>query len=182
MQSGNQNQKNDQIKEKNRIENKKNNSVLKLQLKEISSQIEQVLYLQESKKNEVNVEDSSTKIDIQNYTHFTSEIERYKKSIESMKKEISLNQYENIINSENEYKHNMQQLKKLEKENEYLTKITKELKNQINETNGGYEVNGNQKLRELNHLKEDIKLINDSSKTMKKTIKEQNKIINELDF
>ena len=47
MQSGNQNQKNDQIKEKNRIENKKNNSVLKLQLKEISSQIEQVLYLQE---------------------------------------------------------------------------------------------------------------------------------------
>ena len=117
MQSGNQNQKNDQIKEKNRIENKKNNSVLKLQLKEISSQIEQVLYLQESKKNEVNVEDSSTKIDIQNYTHFTSEIERYKKSIESMKKEISLNQYENIINSENEYKHNMQQLKKLEKEN-----------------------------------------------------------------
>ena len=108
MQSGNQNQKNDQIKEKNRIENKKNNSVLKLQLKEISSQIEQVLYLQESKKNEVNVEDSSTKIDIQNYTHFTSEIERYKKSIESMKKEISLNQYENIINSENEYKHNMQ--------------------------------------------------------------------------
>ena len=89
MQSGNQNQKSDQIKEKNRIENKKNNSVLKLQLKEISSQIEQVLYLQESKKNEVNVEDSSTKIDIQNYTHFTSEIERYKKSIESMKKEIS---------------------------------------------------------------------------------------------
>ena len=50
MQSGNQNQKSDQIKEKNRIENKKNNSVLKLQLKEISSQIEQVLYLQESKK------------------------------------------------------------------------------------------------------------------------------------
>ena len=67
-----------------------------------------------------------------------------------MKKEIILNQYENIINSENEYKHNMQQLKKLEKENEYLTKITKELKNQINEINGGYEVNGNQNLRELN--------------------------------
>ena len=56
------------------------------------------------------------------------------------------------------------------------------LKNQINETNGGYEVNGNQKLRELNHLKEDIKLINDSSKTLKKTIKEQNKIINDLDY
>ena len=182
MQSGNQIQKNDQIKEKNRIENKKNNSILKLQLKEISSQIEQVLYLQESKRNEVNVDDSSTKIDIQNYTHFTSEIDRYKKSIESMKKEISLNQYENIINSENEYKRNIQQLKTLEKENEYLTKITKELKNQINETNGGYEVNGNQKLRELNHLKEDIKLINDSSKTLKKTIKEQNKIINDLDY
>ena len=182
MQSGNQIQKNDQIKEKNRIENKKNNSILKLQLKEISSQIEQVLYLQESKRNEVNVDDSSTKIDIQNYTHFTSEIDRYKKSIESMKKEISLNQYENIINSENEYKRNIQQLKTLEKENEYLTKITKELKNQINETNGGYEVNGNQKLRELNHLKEDIKLINDSSKTLKTAIKEQNKIINDLDY
>ena len=168
MQTGNQSQINEQIRQKNMIENKKNNSILKLQLKEISSQIEQVLYLQESKKNEINVEDSSTKIDIQTYTHFQSAIDRYKKSIELMKKEISLNQYENIINSENDYKKNIESLKKLEKENEYLTKITKEMKNQINETNSGIEINGNQKLRELNHLKQEIKLINDSNKNMRK--------------
>ena len=182
MQSGNQSQTNEQIRQKNMIENKKNNSILKIQLKEISSQIEQVLYLQGSKKNEVNVEDSSTKIDIQTYTHFQSAIDRYKKSIESMKKEISLNQYENVINNENDYKKNIQYLKKLEKENEYLTKITKELKDQLSETNGTLEVNGNQKLRELDHLKQEIKLINDSNKNMKQTIKEQNKMINILDL
>ena len=53
MQAQNQVDKNqvmEQIKQKNYIENKKNNSILKSQLKEISSQIEQVLNLQEAKK------------------------------------------------------------------------------------------------------------------------------------
>ena len=182
MQNGNQSQVMEQIRQKNILENKKNNSILKSQLKEISSQIEQVLNLQESKKNEINVEDSSTKIDIQTYTHFQSAIDKYKKSIESMKKEINLNQYENIINNENQYKNNVQYLKKLEKENEYLTKITKELKEQINESNNGLETNSNQKTRELTNLKKEIKLINDSSKILKQNIKAQNMTINNLDL
>ena len=144
-QSQESNQKLEQIRQKNLAENIKNNKTLKLQLKEISSQIEQVLNLQETKKNELNIDDSSTKIDLQSYTHFQSAIDRYKKNIETMKKEIKLNQYENIINNENEYKKNVEYLKKLEKENEYLTKINKELKEQINDSNYGLEMNGNQK-------------------------------------
>ena len=58
-------QKPEQIRQKNLAENIKNNKTLKLQLKEISSQIEQVLNLQETKKNELNIDDSSTKIDLQ---------------------------------------------------------------------------------------------------------------------
>ena len=50
MQSQVSSQTMDQIRQKNIAENKKNNKTLKLQLKEISSQIEQVLNLQESKK------------------------------------------------------------------------------------------------------------------------------------
>ena len=182
MQKGNKSQTIEQIKQKNMLENKKNNSILKLQLKEISSQIEQVLYLQESKKNEINVEDSSTKIDIQSYTHFQSAIDKYKKSIESMKKEINLIQYENIIKDENQYKDNIQYLRKLEKENEYLTKINKELKEQIEESNHGLEINSNQKSRELTNLKKEIKLVNDSSKILKQNIKGQNFTINNLDL
>ena len=167
------NQKLEQIRQKNLAENIKNNKTLKLQLKEISSQIEQVLNLQETKKNELNIDDSSTKIDLQSYTHFQSAIDRYKKNIETMKKEIKLNQYENIINNENEYKKNVEYLKKLEKENEYLTKINKELKEQINDSNYGLEMNGNQKSRELNNLKKEMKLINESSKILKQNIKGQ---------
>ena len=103
-QSQESNQKLEQIRQKNLAENIKNNKTLKLQLKEISSQIEQVLNLQETKKNELNIDDSSTKIDLQSYTHFQSAIDRYKKNIETMKKEIKLNQYENIINNEKKRK------------------------------------------------------------------------------
>ena len=74
----------EQIKQKNYIENKKNNSILKSQLKEISSQIEQVLNLQEAKKKEVNFEDSSVKIDIQSYTQFQSVIDKKKNSISNL--------------------------------------------------------------------------------------------------
>ena len=45
----------EQIKQQNIKENKKNNSILKLQLQEISSQIEQILNVQKSKKKEINV-------------------------------------------------------------------------------------------------------------------------------
>ena len=128
MQTLNQSQTKEQIHQQNIKENKKNNSILKVQLKEISSQIEQILNLQKAKKKEINVEDSSTKIDIQSYNNFTSVIDKYKKNIETMKRELNLNQYETIINNENEYKNNLEYLKKLEKENEYFTKLTKELK------------------------------------------------------
>ena len=184
MQAQNQVDKNqvmEQIKQKNYIENKKNNSILKSQLKEISSQIEQVLNLQEAKKKEVNFEDSSIKIDIQSYTQFQSVIDKYKKANEAMRKEINLNQYENIINNENGYKRNLQILKKLEKENEYLTKVNKELQEKINETNSGMEANGKQKNRELNNLKKEMKLINDSSKILKQNIKGQYIKIQSLD-
>ena len=182
MQTLNQSQTKEQIHQQNIKENKKNNSILKVQLKEISSQIEQILNLQKAKKKEINVEDSSTKIDIQSYNNFTSTIDKYKRNIEAMKKEINLNQYESIINNENEYKNNLEYLKKLEKENEYLTKITKELKEQINESNCGYEVNENQKKRELKNLKNEMKLINDSSKILRENIKGQTNIINNLDL
>ena len=157
-----------QIKQKNYEENKKNNSILKQQLKEISSQIEQVINLQKNQKKEINVEDSSTKIDIKKYNNFQSSIDKYKKRIEFMKQEINSDTYENIINNENEYKKNLEYLKKLEKENEYLNKITKELKEQLSEANSGYEINGNQKMRELNNLKNEIKLMNESSKLLQK--------------
>ena len=182
MQSLNKSQSMEQIKQQNIKENKKNNSILKLQLQEISSQIEQILNVQKAKKKEINVEDSSSKIDIQSYNNFTSTIDKYKRNIEAMKKEINLNQYESIINNENEYKNNLEYLKKLEKENEYLTKITKELKEQINESNCGYEVNENQKKRELKNLKNEMKLIHDSSKILRENIKGQTNIINNLDL
>ena len=76
--------------------------------------------MQKSKKKEINVEDSSTKIDIQSYNNFTSVIDKYKKNIETMKRELNLNQYETIINNENEYKNNLEYLKKLEKETNIL--------------------------------------------------------------
>ena len=182
MQSLNKSQSMEQIKQQNIKENKKNNSILKLQLQEISSQIEQILNVQKAKKKEINVEDSSSKIDIQSYNNFTSTIDKYKRNIEAMKKEINLNQYESIINNENEYKNNLEYLKKLERENEYLTKITKELKEQINESTSGFEINENQKKRELKNLKNEIKLINDSSKILRQNIKVQNNTINNLDL
>ena len=84
-----------------------------------------------------------------------------------------------VENNENEYKKNVEYLKKLEKENEYLTKINKELKEQINDSNYGLEANGKQKSRELNNLKKEMKLIKDSSNILKQNIKLQNtKIIN----
>ena len=69
----------------------------------------------------------------------------------------------------------------MEKENEYLNKITKELKEQLSEANSGYEINGNQKMRELNNLKNEIKLMNESSKLLQKNIKSQNNTINSLE-
>ena len=87
--------------------------------------------------------DKSNKVDIQEFTNFQSKIDRYKKKIESKQKEINNNfEYENIIKNENEYKSIKSRLLNLKKENEILTKITKELNEQLIEVNGGPQING----------------------------------------
>ena len=91
---------------KNNEENKKNNGLLKNQLKEICNQIEEVLSQEEARKNnklQASM-DKSNKVDIQEFTNFQSKINGYKKKIELKQKEINSNlEYGNIIKNENEY-------------------------------------------------------------------------------
>ena len=175
----------DKLRQKNSDENRKINIILKKQLKEISTQIEELFIEQEKQKNNKikNSIDYSNKIDIQEFTNFQSKIDRYKKKIESKQKEINNNfEYENIIKNENEYKSITSRLLSLKKENEILTKITKQLNDQLIEANGGSQINSQtvQMSEKLKFLKEEIKLMNDNSKILTKKIKVQNAEINEL--
>ena len=174
------------IKQQNNEENKKNNIALKKQLKEISAQIEDIFYQQEQKKNNKlqNSMDKSNKVDIQEFTNFQSQIDKYKKKIQSKQKEINNNyDFENIIKNENEYKSITSRLIDLKKENDILTKMNKQLKQQLDEISGGAQLSGKtvQMSEKLRYLKDEIKLMNDSSKVLINKIRAQNFEINELE-
>ena len=153
------------IQQQNNEENKKNNIALKKQLKEISAQIEDIFYQQEQKKNNKlqNSMDKSNKVDIQEFTSFQSQIDKYKKKIQSKQKEINNNyDFENIIKNENEYKSITSRLIDLKKENDILTKMNKQLKQQLDEVSGGAQLSGKtvQMSEKLRYLKDEIKLMN----------------------
>ena len=176
----------DKIKMKNKEENKKDNSLFKNQLKEICSQIEEILSQEEIKKNnklQASM-DKSNKVDIQEFTNFQSKINGYKKKIDLKQKEINSNlEYEKIIKNENEYDTTKKKLLDLKKENDVLTKMNKKLNEQLIEVNGGIQMNGrkvemNEKLK---NLKEEIKLMTGCSKDLITTIRAQNNEIIELE-
>ena len=174
------------IKMKNNEENKKNNGLLKNQLKEICNQIEEVLSQEEARKNnklQASM-DKSNKVDIQEFTNFQSKINGYKKKIELKQKEINSNlEYGNIIKNENEYNNLKKKLLNLKKENDYLTKVNKELNDQLIEVNGGIQMNGRkvEMTEKLKNLKDEIRYLNAHSKDLIKTIRAQNSEMNELD-
>ena len=175
----------DILKKKNIEENRKNNIALKQQLREISSQIEEIFAQQENKKNNKlqNSMENSNKVDIQEYTNFQSEIFKYKKKIESKQKEINNTyEFENIIKNENEHKSIKKRLFELKEENKVLTKMTKRLNDQLEELDGGVFINGKkvQMSEKLKYLNDEIKILNGSSKVLNNKIKAQNIEINEL--
>lgn len=174
------------MRQQNKEENKKNNIALKKQLKEISAQIEDIFSQQEQKKNNKlqNSIDKSNKVDIQEFTSFQSKIGKYKKKIESKQKEINSNyDFENIIKNENEQKSNTSRLINLKKENDILTKMNKQLQKQLDEINGGSQLSGKtvQMSEKLRYLKDEIKIMNESSKLLINKIRAQNFEINELE-
>ena len=178
-------QKIEKIRQKNIEENRKNNIALKQQLKNISSQIEEI-FAQEEKNNNNKLQNSmekSNKVDIQEFISFQSKIRTYKKKIERNQKDINNNlEYENIIKNENEYKSISERLLSLKKENEILTKMTKELNKQLNEEDGGAKMGekANQMVQKLSFLKKEIALMNSTSKMLKNKIISQNNEIEEL--
>ena len=172
----------EKIRKENNEENRKNNIALKKQLKEISSQIEEIFSQQEMKKNN-KLQNSMDKVDIKEFTNFKSKIDRYKRKIESKQKEINNNlDFENIIKNENEYKSITSKLLNLKKENEYLTKIYEQLKQEYDEINGGEQLKGKavQMDQKLTFLIAEIKIMNGNSKLLKKQLKAQDYEINEL--
>ena len=175
----------DKLKKRNMEENRKNNIALKQQLREISSQIEEIFAQQENKKHNKlqNSMENSNKIDIEEYTNFKSKIFNYKKKIESKQKEINNTyEFENIIKNENEHKSLKNKLLQLKKENKILTKLTKQLNDQLEEMEGGVFINGKkvQMAEKLKYLKDEIKILNENSKTLNNKLKAQNIEINEL--
>ena len=172
----------EKIRKENNEENRKNNIALKKQLKEISSQIEEIFSQQEMKKNN-KLQNSMDKVDIKEFTNFKSKIDKYKRKIESKQKEINNNlDLENIIKNENEYKSITSKLLNLKKENEYLTKIYEQLKQEYDEINGGEQLKGKavQMDQKLTFLIAEIKIMNGNSKLLKKQLKAQDYEINEL--
>ena len=66
-------------KQKNIDENKRNNILLKEQLKEISSQLEDIINREKEKKNNKLQENNDNKLDMQEFVNFQSKIDKYKK-------------------------------------------------------------------------------------------------------
>ena len=181
----NNTEKIEKIKQKNCEENRRNNTVLKQQLKNISTQIEEIFAQQENKKKNKlqNSMENSNKVDIKEFTNFKSKIDKYKKKIELNQKDINSNlEYENIIKNENEYKSIASRLLSLKKENEVLKKIIKRLNEQLKEEDGGVKMDekASQMAQKLEYLKQEIVIMNSTSNMLKKQIKSQNTEIGEL--
>lgn len=174
----------EKAKQKNMEENKRNNILLKEQLKEITSQLEDIIIREKEKKNNKLQESSDNKLDMQEFVNFQSKIEKYKKKIDYKEKEMKNNyEYENIVKNENEKKSFTARLLTLQNENKILTEINKKLSQQLKEANGG-EVTAEkavQMTEKLKNLKEEIKLYNGVSKDLINTIRVQNEEIIELE-
>ena len=171
-------------KQKNIDENKRNNILLKEQLKEITSQLEDIINREKEKKNNKLQESSDNKLDMQEFVNFQSKIDKYKKKIDNKEREIKSNyEYENIVKNENEKKSFTERLMNLQKENKILTEINKKLNQQLKEADGG-DITAEKEVQmaeKLKNMKEEIKLYNDVSKQLVDTIRVQNEEIIALD-
>lgn len=174
----------EKVKQQNIEENKRNNTLLKEQLREITSQLEDIINREKEKKNNKLQESSDNKLDMQEFVNFQSKIDRYKKKINYKEREINSNyEYENIVKNENEKKSFTARLMNLQKENKILTDINKKLNQQLKEANGG-DITAEktvQMTEKLKNLKEEIKLYNEASRQIVDTIRVQNEEIIELD-
>ena len=174
----------EKAKQSNIEENKRNNILLKEQLKEITSQLEDIINREKEKKNNKLQESSDNKLDMQEFVNFQSKIDKYKKKIDNKEREIKSNyEYENIVKNENEKKSFTERLMTLQKENKILTEINKKLNQQLKEVNGG-DITAEkavQMAEKLKNMKEEIKLYNDVSKQLVDTIRVQNEEIIALD-
>jgi hypothetical protein len=174
----------EKAKQQNIGENKRNNILLKEQLKEITSQLEDIINREKEKKNNKLQESSDNKLDIQEFVNFQSKIDKYKKKIDNKEREIKSNyEYENIVKNENEKKSFTERLMNLQKENKILTEINKKLNQQLKEADGG-DITAEkavQMAEKLKNMKEEIKLYNDVSKQLVDTIRVQNEEIIVLD-
>ena len=174
----------EKAKQKNIDENKRNNILLKEQLKEITSQLEDIINREKEKKNNKLQESSDNKLDMQEFVNFQSKIDKYKKKIDNKEREIKSNyEYENIVKNENEKKTFTARLVSLQKENKILTEINKKLNQQLKEVDGG-DITAEksvQMIEKLKNMKEEIKLYNDVSKQLVDTIRVQNEEIFALD-
>ena len=174
----------EKAKQQNIDENKRNNILLKEQLKEITSQLEDIINREKEKKNNKLQENNDNKLDMQEFVNFQSKIDKYKKKIDNKEREIKSNyEYENIVKNENEKKSFTERLMTLQKENKILTEINKKLNQQLKEVNGG-DITAEravQMTEKLKNMKEEIKLYNDVSKQLVDTIRVQNEEIIALD-
>ena len=174
----------EKAKQNNIEENKRNNILLKEQLKEITSQLEDIINREKEKKNNKLQESNDNKLDMQEFVNFQSKIEKYKKKIDYKEREIKNNyEYENIVKNENEKKTFTNRLMTLQKENKILTEINKKLNQQLKEANGG-DITAEkavQMTEKLKNMKDEIKLYNDVSKQLVDTIRVQNEEIIALD-
>ena len=174
----------EKVKQKNIDENKRNNILLKEQLKEITSQLEDIINREKEKKNNKLQESSDNKLDMQEFVNFQSKIDKYKKKIDNKEREIKSNyEYENIVKNENEKKTFTARLMSLQKENKILTEINNKLNQQLKEVDGG-DITAEKSVQmteKLKNMKEEIKLYNDVSKQLVDTIRVQNEEIIALD-
>jgi hypothetical protein len=69
----------EKAKQSNIEENKRNNILLKEQLKEISSQLEDIINREKEKKNNKLQENNDNKLDMQEFVNFQYKIDKYKK-------------------------------------------------------------------------------------------------------
>ena len=171
--------------EKERENMVENNKSLKIQLKQLSKKIEEVIAdYKEKKLYSIPVNDDNiNKTDIQKYNEFVSKIKEQKKNSESFKEMINYDdKFSKIIKEENENKYVKQELKALKKEYESLIKIKEkqeEGKNLLlnNNFNSKQIVDLEKKLKKL---KKDYNELNKDYMSSNIIIKEQYNEINSL--
>ena len=163
----------------------KNNKSLKIQLKQLSKKIEEVIAdYKERKLYSIPVNnDNINKVDLEKYKEFVSKMEEQKNKSESFKEMVDYdNKFSQITKEENEFKYVKNELKALNKEFESLEKIKKKQdrgKNLL--LNKNFNSKQIEELKEnLTKLKKNYNKLNEDYKALNIKIKDQYNEINSL--